>query len=127
MQTFDIDLADGQLGESEFIKQLLTIGNRGEHKRDRQAIASGRVALEFEHRNPGGRITPSGVYAGSDVFIVEIPQTKVRLTMPTTHAQDLCELAKAAGLAAWIGSEGASHCGFVPFDWFLYGGPAHDR
>src|SRR5262245_853373 len=121
--SFDFDLRDGQLGESEFLEQLRAIGHRGEHKRDYTANRTGRVIMEFERRRwRDGKVEPSGVFAGNDVFVVEIPQTKVRLTMPSTFAQDLVRLAVAHDQAAWVGDGGRSHCAFIPPAWFLSGG-----
>lgn len=119
---FDGDLAEGKLAEDAFARILLGTRELWEHKKDRQCIHTGNVALEFETaRFPDGAGDrwPSGIAVCQAYWFVIEFADELRLVMPTEKVKGLARCAIRDGRHRWIGDNHRFHNALVPVSWFV--------
>lgn len=125
-ESFDIDLREGSAREDAFVHVMLR--SRVEHKHDKKAWRTGRVAVELEQRCADGVVRASGVNMESDRFAVEFAP-ECWFILPTEYVRGIAALAEQHGEIdpyqddgpgyAWIGDGHNHRNALVPIEWFV--------
>lgn len=115
-ETFDFDLRHGQAREDAFVHVLLR--SRVEHKRDKKAMRTGRVAVEIEQVCSDGIRRPSGVWATTAEYWAIEYAAECWLILPTEYVKRLVNVGINEKLDEWIG-DGKNHRNvLIPITWF---------
>lgn len=114
---FDKDLREGKAREDAFVHVLLRA--RVEHKRDKKAVDTGNLAIEYEQRCRDGEIRGSGIaITKADRYAIEFAP-ECWLVLPTERVKEMTRLAIKEGRHRWIGDGNNHHNALVPFTWLL--------
>jgi hypothetical protein len=121
---FDKDLREGEAREDAFVHVLLR--SQVEHKRDRKALETGNVAIEYRQRCRDGEERRSGVaITKAERYAIEYAP-ECWLLIPTEKLKVFARLARATGRSRWIG-DGNNHLNaLVPLLWLLGEEPGPD-
>lgn len=116
-ETFDIDLREGQAREDAFVHVFLR--SKVEHKRDKKAARTGRVAIEIAQTLRTGETVDSGVMVTTAGYFAIEFAPECWIVLPTEYVRRLARLGAQQDRKLWCG-DGDNHLNvLIPIEWLV--------